>query len=126
MVTGGDEHARFSKLFEAYFDAQHTLIHRLHPEVIGHFDLCRLYYPALDFREFPAVWVKIQRNIKLAVGYGALFEVNASAFRKGWNTAYPGTEVFDVSHKWTYLELETDLRVTSPANIVPGWPIHIV
>lgn len=70
---------------------------RLEPEVIGHFDLCRLYYPDTDFLSFPEVWSRIERNVDFAVGYGALFEVNASAFRKGWSTAYPGVEVFDVS-----------------------------
>lgn len=92
-----DEQDRFLQLFSTYFDDQYTLLDRLRPEVVGHFDLCRLYYPSIDFRSFPEVWEKIQRNVKLAVEFGALFELNASAFRKGWNTGYPGVEVFDVS-----------------------------
>lgn len=88
---------RFSQLFEIYFDNQLKLMQRLKPAVIGHFDLCRLYYPELDFRSFPVVWEKIQRNVEYASSYGALFEINSSAFRKGWSTAYPGVEVFDVS-----------------------------
>lgn len=92
----GEEQEQFSALFSAYFDAQYTLLDRLRPEIVGHFDLCRLYYPELDFRSFPTVWAKIERNIKFAVEYGALFELNASAFRKGWSTGYPGVEVFYV------------------------------
>ena len=88
---------RFEQLFEIYFDNQLRLMQRLKPAVIGHFDLCRLYYPDLDFRSFPLIWEKIQRNVKFAQSYGALFEINSSAFRKGWSTAYPGVEVFDVS-----------------------------
>jgi len=84
-------------LFSKYFDQQYELIDRLRPEVIGHFDLCRLYYPEKDFRDYPEVWEKVKRNIGLGVEYGALFELNASAFRKGWKTGYPGVEVFDVS-----------------------------
>ncbi|GAA5922735.1 histidinol-phosphatase [Sporobolomyces koalae] len=92
---GQDELEKFSNLFAQYFDRQYELVDRLRPQVIGHFDLCRLYYPDLDFRQFPEVWDKILRNIDLAVAYGALFELNASAFRKGWKTGYPGIEVFD-------------------------------
>ncbi|GAA5984850.1 hypothetical protein JCM11641_005440 [Rhodosporidiobolus odoratus] len=94
--SGSSEHDRLSRLFCTYFDNQHELLSRLHPEAVGHFDLCRLYYPSIDFRAFPDAWSRIERNIDLAVSYGALFEVNASAFRKGWNTAYPGTEVLDL------------------------------
>ncbi|GAA5957453.1 hypothetical protein JCM3765_001146 [Sporobolomyces pararoseus] len=88
--------SRFEKVFEKYFDNQYELIKRLKPEVIGHFDLVRLYYPELNFKqEFPKVWEKIERNIEIAIEYGALFELNASAFRKGWKTGYPGIDVFD-------------------------------
>ncbi|KAM0755680.1 histidinol phosphate phosphatase H [Meredithblackwellia eburnea MCA 4105] len=94
-LGGKDDEERFSKLFEAYFDAQYTLLQRLKPAVVGHFDLCRLYYPDRDFKSFPAVWDKVERNINFAVGYGGLFEINASAFRKGWTSAYPAPDVFE-------------------------------
>merc|ERR1711939_430344 len=94
--SGSDDRARFASLFEAYFDAQHALMSRLEPAVIGHFDLCRLYYPDLDLRQSGVVWAKIERNVRLGVSYGALFEVNAAAFRKGWRTAYPGAEVLEL------------------------------
>ena len=97
-LDGASSTDRFSQLFEIYFDNQLKLMQRLKPAVIGHFDLCRLYYPELDFRSFPVVWEKIRRNVEYAQNYGALFEINSSAFRKGWTTAYPGAEVFDVSH----------------------------
>lgn len=97
LQDGARERERFARLFAKYFDNQFELIDRLRPEVIGHFDLCRLYYPDTNFKEYPEVWAKIERNIELAVSYGALFELNASAFRKGWKTGYPGAEVFDVS-----------------------------
>jgi histidinol-phosphatase (PHP family) len=91
------EEDRQEALLSAYFDAQYELIRRFKPEIIGHFDLCRLYSPSLRFADYPAVYGKITRNIRLAVEYGALFEVNAAAFRKKWNTAYPAEDVVEVS-----------------------------
>lgn len=32
-----------------------------------------------------------------AISYGALFEINAAAFRKKWDTAYPGVDIAEVS-----------------------------
>lgn len=84
-------------LCDHYFDQQYALIQRFQPEVIGHFDLCRLYHPELDFRQWSSTWAKITRNIEAAVEYGALFEINGAAFRKGWKTAYPGAEILQAS-----------------------------
>ncbi|EJD02017.1 histidinol phosphate phosphatase H [Fomitiporia mediterranea MF3/22] len=83
------------ELLDRYIDAQYDLFTQFHPEIIGHFDLCRLYYPSLDFRDFPDVLAKIERNISYACDYGALFEFNAAAFRKGWSTAYPGKDIVE-------------------------------
>ncbi|KAF8903976.1 polymerase/histidinol phosphatase-like protein [Mucidula mucida] len=83
----------------SYFNAQYELIREVKPEVIGHFDLCRLYTPSLQFSDFPAVQKLVERNIAEAVRYGALFEVNAAAFRKKWDTAYPGRDVVDLIMK---------------------------
>jgi histidinol-phosphatase (PHP family) len=94
---GDDTEERTLELFlSAYFDAQYDLIRRFHPEIIGHIDLCRLYNPHLQLSSVPAAWQKLERNIIFAVEYGALFEVNAAAFRKKWDTAYPGLDVVKV------------------------------
>ncbi|GAA97911.1 uncharacterized protein L969DRAFT_96290 [Mixia osmundae IAM 14324] len=95
-LAGDDIAARQRSLFEQYFDAQHEVIQQLQPEVIGHFDLCRLWDPQISFRDSPTVWHRIERNVKAAVSYGALFEVNAAAFRKGWTTAYPGPDILQL------------------------------
>lgn len=42
-------------------------------------------------------WSKLKRNVKFACSYGALFEINGAAFRKGWETAYPSTSPLKVS-----------------------------
>ncbi|KAF8693882.1 ABC transporter, partial [Rhizoctonia solani] len=74
----------------SYLDAQFRLMERISPEVIGHFDLCRLYTPNLSL---DPVWEKVVRNVRYAVEYGAAFELNAAAFRKGWSGAYPGRDI---------------------------------
>ena len=80
----------------AYLDAQLEVLTRFRPEVVGHVDLCRLYRPTLRFGEHPAAHARLKRNIAFAVEYGALFELNAAALRKGWTAAYPGEDVVEV------------------------------
>lgn len=90
-----EEMTQLDRFFCAYFDAQHALIERFRPEVIGHFDLCRLFAPEASLAH-PQVWSRVKRNVDLAVSHGALFEFNAAAFRKGWKTSYPGKDVLEV------------------------------
>ncbi|KAI0672604.1 histidinol phosphate phosphatase H [Trametes maxima] len=85
--TSLDDHAVMEAFLCSYFDAQYALMRRFYPEVIGHFDLCRLYNPSLRFSEYPAA---------LGLEYGALFELNVAAFRKGWDGAYPGEDVVKI------------------------------
>lgn len=94
---GKDGLTQLEHFFCAYFDAQYDLMCRLQPEVIGHFDLCRLYLPDAKF-DNAEVWKRIERNVKYGIDHGALFEVNAAAFRKGWKAAYPNTDVLKVGH----------------------------
>lgn len=84
-------------LLHSYFDNQYTLLQKIQPEVIGHFDLVRLWNPALKFTDHEGVWEKVERNVRFAVGYGGMFELNAAAFRKGWKEAYPAWDVLKVS-----------------------------
>ncbi|KAF7975924.1 hypothetical protein HWV62_8192 [Athelia sp. TMB] len=99
VVSDGNQDsdaARMEALLSDYFDAQHDLMRRFKPEIIGHFDLCRLYHPELRFSDYPLVWEKIVRNVHFAIEYGALFEANAAAFRKGWQSAYPAGDIIQV------------------------------
>jgi histidinol-phosphatase (PHP family) len=89
--------SQFISLFSAYFDAQFIMLQRIKPEVIGHFDLCKIYYPEIDLSLLDEmVWSKVLRNIDYVIEYGGLFEISSAAFRKGWDTAYPSREVFQV------------------------------
>ena len=90
-------------LFYKYFEAQFAVLKGLKPTVIGHFDLIRLFSPQnerdpstdklikdVDLKiDWPEVWALVETNVKLVVEYGGLFELNSSAFRKGWNSPYP-------------------------------------
>ncbi|KAG1807424.1 Polymerase/histidinol phosphatase-like protein [Suillus subaureus] len=89
-LLGNDQMERF---LSTYFDAQHQLMRQFQPEIIGHLDLCRLYTPSLDLKQYPIAWGKLIRNIEEATRYGALFEINAAAFKKGWTSPYPGKDV---------------------------------
>lgn len=99
------------RLTLCYLDAQHMMLTHFQPEVIGHFDLCRLYNHSVpmtstkDALESLApslhpllrkVDQAVHRNVSFAVSYGALFEVNSASVRKGWPTPYPGKDVLDV------------------------------
>ena len=98
QATGEEgRHQRMEALLCSYFDAQYDLLRRFHPEIVGHVDLCRLYTPTLRFDDYPEAWEKLERNVKYAIDYGALFEVNAAAFRKGWDASYPGEDVAKAS-----------------------------
>jgi histidinol-phosphatase (PHP family) len=81
-------------LFEQYFDLQYEMLQRVKPAVVGHFDLIKLYAPSdINMAGWPTVWCKVERNIQLAVGIGAMFEMNSAAIRKGWTVPYPQEDV---------------------------------
>ncbi len=101
-ILSNPEERRMEAFLCAYLDAQYQLLRRFYPEVIGHIDLCRLYNPLLRFADYPRAWEKLKRNITFAVGYGALFELNAAALRKGWSAAYPAEDVVEVSGPLEY------------------------
>jgi histidinol-phosphatase (PHP family) len=97
------------RLVLRYLTQQYELLHHFEPEVIGHFDLCRLYRPDLPMTPaaptlkdkqcsllIQQVNQAVHRNVALVCSYGGLFEVNSASIRKGWATPYPGSDVIDV------------------------------
>lgn len=101
-------------LYCDYFDLQYRVITSLKPMVVGHFDLIRLLQPEDDFDsttgkltrdvnveiDWPEVWERIVRNIKVVYEYGGLFELNSSAIRKGWDTPYPRRDIAEAIIKY--------------------------
>lgn len=101
-----------------YLEAQYRMLVAVRPEVVGHFDLFRLFDAELSLsetdgddggssssgsvskeesKEVRVVRELAWRNICFAASYGALFEINAASVRKGWKSPYPGEEILDVS-----------------------------
>jgi histidinol-phosphatase (PHP family) len=85
-------------LFAQYFDEQYELLTQIKPLIIGHFDVIRLWAPdkMVELRQWPSVWAKVLRNIDTVINYGGLFELNSAAYRKGFEEAYPTSEVAQV------------------------------
>ena len=100
----------------SYFDAQYELFRQFTPEIIGHMDLCRLYNPTLRLADYPHAFEKLQRNVAFATQYGALFEFNAAALRKGWVDAYPGEEVVKVR------SIHTQISENLISHYIQGYP----
>lgn len=90
-LAGGTE-----KVMCRYYDLQYQLIKELQPEIIGHFDVIRIY--RADFQMTDLIWEKIVRNIELGISYGALFEINTAGAspRKNLKHPYPHTQILKV------------------------------
>ncbi|KAI8579317.1 hypothetical protein K450DRAFT_242660 [Umbelopsis ramanniana AG] len=81
-------------LFASYFDEQYQMLQAVHPEVVGHFDLIRIFRTEPNAGINDEVWDKITRNVELVISYGGLFEINSRAWKKGLKDAYPQRDVF--------------------------------
>ena len=68
-------------LFLQYFARQKILLEKCRPEVVGHFDLIKLFAPR-DFQISREIEAAARENIEIAIRAGALFEVNSRVFRK--------------------------------------------
>ena len=76
-------------LYCDYFDTQYTMIETLRPEVVGHFDLVRIFDP--DYRRRlgrPEIRRRVQRNLHLIQSYDLILDYNARALSKGAQEPY--------------------------------------
>ena len=94
LSTSLSESAPTEAVFLEYFDSQYTLLERLKPSVIGHFDLIRLFRPDHPLSE--QVWDKIKRNVELIKSFGGLVEINSRAWKKNLKNAYPQSDILKV------------------------------
>jgi histidinol-phosphatase (PHP family) len=77
-------------LYLAYFDLQLKMIETLRPEVVGHFDLVRIFDP--DYRQHLAtatVAQRIVRNLEQVRARGVILDLNLAALDKGADEPYP-------------------------------------
>ncbi|NLV96867.1 MAG: histidinol-phosphatase [Desulfovibrionales bacterium] len=71
-------------LYCAYFDAQWEMLTAIHPQVVGHFDLIRIFDPHYtQTLTHSDVWPKVRRNLEYIQKYGALLDINARGLAKG-------------------------------------------
>lgn len=80
-------------LYCQYYDHQLELIESVRPDVLGHFDLVRLFSP--DFEPTPPVQEHEDRNIKAAIKHGVVFDLNCAAYRKGLSDPYPSSRIIE-------------------------------
>jgi len=81
-------------LYRRYFDRQYELITRLQPQIIGHFDLIRIFDP--DYRsrmQKPAIQKKVQRNLEAIRQRDLAIDVNVRAYSKGFDEPYPAVMI---------------------------------
>ena len=86
-------------LYIRYFDEQYVMLQSVQPEVVGHFDLIRIFADqkiADTTLLEPEVWKRVVRNIDLVVKYDGLFEINSRSWKKGLLDAYPQRDIIKV------------------------------
>lgn len=73
----------------AYFDRQLEMIERLRPQVVGHFDLVRLFDPDYPRRlRLASVRNRMVRNLERIREIGAILDFNLAALDKGADEPY--------------------------------------
>ncbi len=77
------------RLYHRYFDIQYEMITGFRPQVVGHFDLIRLFDP--DYRtrlSRPDIMKKIDRNLSAIKDLGLILDLNMRARLKGATEPY--------------------------------------
>ena len=83
-------------LYMRYFDIQYQMIQDLKPQVVGHFDLVRLFDAAYaDHLSLPDIRTRIQRNLGLIADLDLILDVNVRALVKGAAEPYPARWILE-------------------------------
>jgi histidinol-phosphatase (PHP family) len=93
-----DETARaiggIEALYCEYFDQQYELFKALKPEVVGHFDLIRLFDPNYHIQlKKPDVQKRIERNLKLIKKFNLIIDYNLRSLYTGASEPYPSKPI---------------------------------
>ncbi|NNL41927.1 MAG: histidinol-phosphatase HisJ [Desulfobacterales bacterium] len=93
-----DETARtiggIEALYCEYFDQQYELIKALKPEVVGHFDLIRIFDPNYHIQlKKPDVQKRIERNLKLIKQFNLIIDYNLRSLYTGASEPYPSKPI---------------------------------
>jgi histidinol-phosphatase (PHP family) len=82
-------------LLVRYYEYVAEMVEGLRPEVVGHFDLPRLFSEGAEAHEAPAVRSAGEAALLVIADQGALLEVNTAGYRKGLRGAYPAPWVVE-------------------------------
>ena len=89
--TGGTD-----ALYNCYFDLQFEMISLLKPDVVGHFDLIRLFDDNYVTRiRRPGIQKRIERNLQLIKDLGLILDLNLRSLAKGAGEPYPAAAILD-------------------------------
>ncbi len=79
-----------------YFDLQHRFLAAVRPQVVGHFDLVRIFDPAyVKTIALPSVQRRVRRNLELVRSLGTILDVNVRALAKGAAEPYPTRSILE-------------------------------
>ena len=102
------------ELYCHYFDLQYEMLQQLKPEVVGHFDLIRLFDDRYHERlALPRIWRKVVRNLELIKQHNFILDLNLRPLLKGGSEPYNSRPI---------LELARDMHIL----VVPGDDSHSV
>jgi histidinol-phosphatase (PHP family) len=122
-----DQLGGLDALYVAYFDQQYKMLARLKPQVVGHFDLVRIFDEAYSQRlQKTSIRSRIQRNLDLIKRLGMIMDLNVRALHKGAGEPYiarpvleqaralgipvvPGDDSHDLATVGLYIEEGIDL-----------------
>lgn len=82
-------------LFVRYYASVAEMVERLRPEVVGHFDLPRLYSADHEAHEASVVRAAAEDALRVIVEIGSFVEVNTAGYRKGLGGPYPAPWVIE-------------------------------
>ncbi len=81
-------------LYCEYFDQQYEMIKTLKPEVVGHFDIIRIFDPNYHIQlKKPVVQNRIKRNLELIKKLDLIIDYNLRAFYPGASEPYPSRPI---------------------------------
>ena len=76
-------------LYRAYFDLQYEMLNRLKPQVVGHFDLVRIFDRAYHQRlQIESIQRRIQRNLELIKRLNLIMDFNLRPLARGETEPY--------------------------------------
>ena len=88
------------ELYCKYFDRQYELITTLLPEVVGHFDLIRIFDSDYQDRLIkPVVWERVLRNLETIRDRELIMDFNLAALKKGQLEPYISSPILEQARR---------------------------